>query len=73
MDLTSGDHGAILSRGFSRRKFLAHTSSFGAFYAVAKLIPLPALAAELTSDSRVPSLVPLIASTALTITRTLTA
>jgi glyoxylase-like metal-dependent hydrolase (beta-lactamase superfamily II) len=53
MDLTSGDHGAILSRGFSRRKFLAHTSSFGAFYAVAKLIPLPALAAELTSDSRV--------------------
>ena len=44
---------AVNSRGFSRRKFLAHTSCFGAFYAVAKLIPLPALAAELTSDSRI--------------------
>jgi cyclase len=43
----------VNSRRFSRRKFLAHTSCFGAFYAVAKLIPLPALAAELTSDSRV--------------------
>src|SRR5260370_30386377 len=53
MDLSTGDHGAILSHGFSRRKFLAHTSCFGAFYAVAKLIPLPVLAAELTSDSRV--------------------
>jgi glyoxylase-like metal-dependent hydrolase (beta-lactamase superfamily II) len=53
MDLSSGNHGAIVSHGFSRRKFLAHTSCFGAFYAVAKLIPLPALAAELTSDSRV--------------------
>jgi glyoxylase-like metal-dependent hydrolase (beta-lactamase superfamily II) len=38
---------------FSRRSFLAKTSCFGAFYAVAKLIPLPALAAELASDSRV--------------------
>jgi len=53
MDLSIGNHGAILSHGFSRRKFLAHTSCFGAFYAAAKLIPLPALAAELTSDSRV--------------------
>src|SRR5713226_1309675 len=42
-----------LSKGFSRRQFIAHTSCFGAFYAVAKLIPLPALAAELASDSRV--------------------
>jgi cyclase len=38
---------------FSRRSFLAKTSCFGAFYAVAKLIPLPALAAELQVDSRV--------------------
>jgi glyoxylase-like metal-dependent hydrolase (beta-lactamase superfamily II) len=53
MDLSIGNHGAILSHGFSRRKFLAHTSCFGAFYAAAKLIPLPALAGELTSDSRV--------------------
>jgi glyoxylase-like metal-dependent hydrolase (beta-lactamase superfamily II) len=53
MDLSIGDRGAVRSLGFSRRKFLAHTSCFGAFYAVAKLIPLPALAAELTSDSRV--------------------
>jgi glyoxylase-like metal-dependent hydrolase (beta-lactamase superfamily II) len=53
MELSSGDPGGIVSYGFSRRKFLAHTSCFGAFYAVAKLIPLPVLAAELTSDSRV--------------------
>src|SRR5258707_10421391 len=53
MDLSIGDCGAVRSLGFSRRKFLAHTSCFGAFYAVAKLIPLPALAAELTSDARV--------------------
>jgi glyoxylase-like metal-dependent hydrolase (beta-lactamase superfamily II) len=38
---------------FSRRDFLIKSSCFGAFYAVAKLIPLPALAAELVSDSRV--------------------
>src|SRR6266852_2541249 len=38
---------------FSRRSFLAKTSSFGAFCAVAKLIPLPALAAEVATDSRV--------------------
>jgi glyoxylase-like metal-dependent hydrolase (beta-lactamase superfamily II) len=42
-----------LSQGFSRRKFIAHTSCFGAFYAVAKLIPLPALAETLGADSRV--------------------
>jgi len=44
---------AISPRGFSRREFLAHTSCFGAFYAIAKLIPLPALAAELSGDSRI--------------------
>src|SRR5713101_178739 len=38
---------------FTRRSFLVKTSCFGAFYAVAKLIPMPALAAELASDSRV--------------------
>jgi cyclase len=53
MDLSIGNREADRSLGFSRRTFLARTSCFGAFYAVAKLIPLPALAAELTSDSRV--------------------
>jgi glyoxylase-like metal-dependent hydrolase (beta-lactamase superfamily II) len=52
MDFSMGNREAVRSLGFSRRKFLARTSCFGAFYAVAKLIPLPALAAELTSDSR---------------------
>jgi glyoxylase-like metal-dependent hydrolase (beta-lactamase superfamily II) len=41
------------SSAFSRRSFLAKTSCFGAFYATAKLMPLPALAAELAGDSRV--------------------
>jgi glyoxylase-like metal-dependent hydrolase (beta-lactamase superfamily II) len=53
MDFSIGDREVARSLSFSRRKFLAHTSCFGAFYAVAKLIPLPALAAELASDSRV--------------------
>ena len=44
---------ALSSLPFSRRSFLAKTSCFGAFYAVAKLIPLPALAAELAADTRV--------------------
>jgi glyoxylase-like metal-dependent hydrolase (beta-lactamase superfamily II) len=48
-----------LTKGFSRRDFLAHTSCFGAFYAAARLIPLPALAAELASDTRV-SATPLV-------------
>lgn len=42
-----------LPKGFSRREFLAHTSCFGAFYALANLIPLPALAAELADDTRI--------------------
>jgi glyoxylase-like metal-dependent hydrolase (beta-lactamase superfamily II) len=42
-----------LAHGFSRRKFMISTSCLGAFYAIAKFIPLPALAAELASDSRV--------------------
>lgn len=48
-----------LTKGFSRRDFLAHTSCFGAFYAAARLIPLPALGAELASDTRV-SATPLV-------------
>ena len=35
-----------LSQPFSRRRFLAGTSCFGAFYALARLIPLPVLAAD---------------------------
>lgn len=42
-----------LTTGFSRRQFLAGTSCFGAFHAIAKFIPLPALAAELAGDSRI--------------------
>jgi cyclase len=42
-----------LTNDFSRREFLAQTSCFGTFYALAKLIPLPVLAAELAGDSRV--------------------
>jgi glyoxylase-like metal-dependent hydrolase (beta-lactamase superfamily II) len=42
-----------LTKGFSRREFLAHTSCFGAYYALASRIPLAALAAEAVSDSRV--------------------
>src|SRR5947207_2457397 len=42
-----------LTSGFSRREFLAHTSCFGAFYALALRIPLPGLAADLAGDSRV--------------------
>jgi glyoxylase-like metal-dependent hydrolase (beta-lactamase superfamily II) len=49
IDFNGGDRGA---KPFSRRNFLAKTSCFGAFYALAKLIPLPALAAEWKSDSR---------------------
>jgi glyoxylase-like metal-dependent hydrolase (beta-lactamase superfamily II) len=53
MDVHAANREGIASYAFSRRSFLAKTSCFGAFYAVAKLIPLPALAAELTGDSRV--------------------
>jgi cyclase len=47
------DRQTTSSSPFSRRSFLAKTSRFGAFYAAAKLIPLPALAAEVATDSRV--------------------
>jgi len=52
IDFSRGARDAANSLPFSRRSFLAKTSCFGAFYAVAKLIPLPALAAELARDSR---------------------
>ncbi|MFI5104428.1 MAG: hypothetical protein ACHP79_05855, partial [Terriglobales bacterium] len=45
-----------VSKFLSRRSFLAHTSCFGAYYALAQLIPLPALAKSLgalNADSRV--------------------
>src|SRR6266404_723248 len=40
---------------FSRRTFLANSSYLGAMYAVVKLLPMSALAAELAGDSRVSS------------------
>ena len=48
-----GDHQAVSLLPLSRRRLLANTSYFGAFYAAAKLIPLPALAAQMTAGSRV--------------------
>src|SRR5262252_3183655 len=41
------------SNGFSRREFLTHTSCFGAFYALAARIPLPALGVQMAADARV--------------------
>jgi glyoxylase-like metal-dependent hydrolase (beta-lactamase superfamily II) len=41
-----------LSQRFSRRAFVAGSASFAAFHSAANLLPLPALAAELQSDSR---------------------
>jgi glyoxylase-like metal-dependent hydrolase (beta-lactamase superfamily II) len=52
MDFGFGGSEAAGTSGFSRRKFLAQTSCFGAFYAVAKLIPLPALTETVLADSR---------------------
>jgi glyoxylase-like metal-dependent hydrolase (beta-lactamase superfamily II) len=47
------DRQRVNSLPFSRRSFLAKTSYFGALYAAAKLLPMPALAAELAEDSRI--------------------
>ena len=41
------------SKQFSRRTFLAGTSSLGALYAAAKFAPLPALAQSMANDSRI--------------------
>src|SRR6267154_26002 len=54
-----GDRQAVNLLPLTRRSFLAKTSCFGAFYAAAKLIPLPALAAEPAVDSRV-SQIPIV-------------
>jgi cyclase len=53
IDVFSRDPEAANPIPFSRRSFLAKTSYFGALYAAAKLLPMPALAAELAGDSRV--------------------
>ena len=47
------DPSPIEERSFSRRRFIAQTSCFGAFYSVARLILLPALAENVAPDSRV--------------------
>ena len=52
-ELIGSSREAVGSSLFSRRNFLAKTSCFGAFYAIARFIPLPALAEELAADSRV--------------------
>jgi len=49
----ANDQNAPSFHGVSRRRFLAQTSCFGAFYALARLIPLPALAEAVGVDSRV--------------------
>jgi cyclase len=43
------------AKPFSRRKFLAGTSSLGALYAAAKFMPLPVLAQGMSSDPRIAS------------------
>jgi glyoxylase-like metal-dependent hydrolase (beta-lactamase superfamily II) len=53
IDVFSPDRVAANAIPFSRRSFLAKSSYFGAMYAAAKLLPLPALAAELAEDSRI--------------------
>jgi len=53
IDTLNGTQEASNPSPFTRRNFLVKTSCFGAFYAVAKLIPMPTLAAELATDSRV--------------------
>jgi cyclase len=55
----SSDRRKVNLLPFSRRSFLVKTSCFGAFYAVAKLMPIPALAAELAGNARV-STTPLV-------------
>jgi cyclase len=53
IEVFSPDRHAANAIPFSRRSFLAKSSYFGAMYAAAKLLPLPALAAELAEDSRI--------------------
>ena len=44
---------SLLAIPRSRREFLACTSCFGAYYALARTIPLPSVAASVLADSRV--------------------
>ena len=53
IDIFSRGREAINAIPFSRRTFLARSSYLGAMYGVAKLLPMPALAAELAEDSRI--------------------
>ena len=41
------------AKPFSRRKFIAGTSSLGALYAAAKFAPMPAFAQGMASDPRI--------------------
>src|SRR6267142_4721499 len=47
------EHNMTHPNPVSRRSFLTRTSYLGAMYAAAKLLPMPALAAELADDSRI--------------------
>src|SRR5207302_10832176 len=53
IDVFSRGREAVNPILFSRRSFLAKSSYFGAMYAAARLLPMPALAAELAEDSRI--------------------
>ncbi len=53
IDLNRSDSSLGNTQNFSRRRFLEHASCFGAFYGLAKLISLPALAETVLADSRV--------------------
>ena len=53
IDVFSRGREAVDPVPFSRRRFLAKSSYFGAMYAAAKLLPMPALAVELAEDPRI--------------------
>jgi glyoxylase-like metal-dependent hydrolase (beta-lactamase superfamily II) len=53
MKILAGERNPSEPYAFSRRSFLAKSSYFGAMYAAAKLLPMPALAAELAGDARI--------------------
>ena len=53
MTVSTNHNHSLPAIPFSRRDFLARTSCFGAYYALAKTIPLPPITASLGFDSRV--------------------
>jgi len=53
MEIHAGQRNPSEPHAFSRRSFLAKSSYFGAMYAAARLLPMPALAAELSGDARI--------------------